>query len=208
MEVGPSDPAPLSSTFLEMKEMALEDIADVQTGYPFRSKVEHDPQGDLYVIQGKDIQKDFTLDYEKLTRIRLKGTARPEKKLLHKGDVIFMSRSENPYAIHLTVELPPTVVQNSFNVIRLRSPGDVLPEFLSMILNQSLMRSRIAAIVKGSTIPYIRVDDLRQIKVRLPSRKRQEALVGLEGTLRRERELHRQLEDARQQELDALILAE
>lgn len=190
-----------------MKEMALEEIADVQTGYPFRAKITHDPkQGDLYVIQGKDIRKDLTLDRSNITRIRLKDTARPEKKFLRQDDVIFMVRSENPYAVLIAEELPPTVIQNSFNCVRLHSPEEVLPEFLAMILNQSLMRARIAEIIKGSSIPYIRVNDLRAVRIPIPPMAHQNTLVGLERALRRERDLNRELEEARQQQLDALIL--
>jgi restriction endonuclease S subunit len=102
--------------------------------------------------------------------------------------------------------MPPTVVQNSFNTLRLRSSDRMSPQFLAMILNQSLMRSRIAAILKGTNIPYIRVEDLRAVMVPTPTLDRQRDLVALEQAQRRERDLHRELELARQQWLDALIL--
>ncbi len=188
-----------------MFEMCLSDLAEVQTGYPFRSKVEHDPKGDIRVIQGKDIDPHLRFDVAKLTRIRLKGSARPENKFIQRDDVIFMTRSEKPYAVHVADEMPPTVVQNSFNTLRLLSTRDMLPEFLAMILNQSLMEARIAAHIKRATIPYIRVQDLRGVMVPVPPLSRQHSLVSLEQTLIRERQLHRELEFARLQQLDSLI---
>lgn len=189
-----------------MRIVKLQDIADVLTGYPFRTKVEHDPQGDLRVIQVKDILKDRTLNPDKLTQIRLTGKARPEKKFVHRDDVLVMTRTEKPYAVHLRQELPRTVVQNSFNTVRLRTPGEMEPEFLAMLLNQSLMQSKMAARIKGSSIPYMRVEDLTSLPVPIPSIERQRVLVALEKTLRRERKLHRELEKARQDQLDGLIL--
>jgi len=189
-----------------MEELPLQEIAEVQTGYPFRTKVESIPDGDLRVIQGKDVEEGRMLDPGNLTRIRLPGRSRPHEKLVRKDDVIFMIRSERPYALHLSCEMPPTVVQNSFNTLRLRSSDRMSPQFLAMILNQSLMRSRIAAILKGTNIPYIRVEDLRAVMVPTPTLDRQRDLVALEQAQRRERDLHRELELARQQWLDALIL--
>ena len=189
-----------------MQESPLQEIAEVQTGYPFRTKVESAPDGDLRVIQGKDVEEGRALDPEALMRIRLPGRSRPREKLVRKDDVIVMIRSERPFAVHLACEMPPAVVQNSFNTLRLRSADRMTPEFLAMILNQSLMRSRIAALLKGSTIPYVRVEDLRAVLVPVPALDRQRSLVALEQAQRRERELHRELELARQQWLDALIL--
>ena len=35
--------------------MILGDLAEVQMGYPFRSRLEHDPMGEVAVVQMKDI---------------------------------------------------------------------------------------------------------------------------------------------------------
>lgn len=191
-----------------MKHLNLEDIADVETGYPFRGKLEDDPSGDIRVIQAKDIRADMTFDPERLTRIRSKAKSRFGKKLVNQGDVIYMTRTAHPYAAYIPMQLPDTVVQNSFATLRLRSPGDVLPEFLAMLLNQSLMRSRITACIRGATVPYVQLGDLKKLKLPLPSLDRQKALVGLETAMRHEESLNRQLEQARKEQLDALILSE
>ena len=47
-----------------MQELPLQELAEVLTGYPFRSKVESAPDGDLRVIQGKDVEEGRVLDPE------------------------------------------------------------------------------------------------------------------------------------------------
>ncbi|MBL9160979.1 MAG: restriction endonuclease subunit S [Verrucomicrobiales bacterium] len=190
-----------------MTEKPLDSIAEVMTGYPFRGRVESIPDGDLRVIQARDVVDGQLVDLDRLTRIRLPGRARPAEKFVQRDDVIVMIRSEKPYAVHLPFEMPPTVVQNSFNTLRIHRGIPLIPEFLAMILNQSLMRARLAELIKGSTIPYIRVEDLRSVMVPLPPIERQRCLVALESAQRRERQLHRELESARQEWLDAMILA-
>ena len=188
-----------------MQTTLLEDIAEVQTGYPFRTKVEHDPAGDLWVVQGKDIRPDRTLDLKHLTCIRLPDRKRPEKKFIRQGDLLFMTRSDRPFAVLVDEPMPPTVVQNSFNVIRIRSKAEVLPEFLAMALNQTAAEIQISQMLKGTAISYIRVEDLRRLPVPVPSLDRQRSLVALERSMTRERQLHRRLEAARKEQLDAII---
>lgn len=204
--IRPRFPAPLTST--PMQELPLESIAEVQAGFPFRGKIESAPESDYRVIQGKDIRPGFTFDAQKLTRFNVPPRARPEGKLLQQDDIIFMTRSEKPYAVHIPFELPLTVVQNSFVSIRTTSTDTVLPGFLAMMLNQSAMRARIAELIKGSNIPYIRIEDLRKLLIPIPAFERQQHLAALESSLRHEQNLHRALETARQDQLDALILSD
>jgi len=189
-----------------MQERPLESIADVQTGFPFRGKIESDPESNYRVIQGKDIQPDLSYDPKKLTRFNVPPRARPEGKLLQKDDIIVMTRTDSPYAVRITEALPHIVVQNSFNTIRIKSTESVLPGYLAMMLNQGLLRARIATLLKGSNIPYIRIEDLRNLSIPLPSIERQQQLTELEAAFRHEQNLHRQLETERQALLDALIL--
>ena len=185
----------------------LRDIASVNTGFPFRARIENDPEGDLRVIQGKDIRPDLSFDPDCLTRIKLPTRSRPGEKLLQLGDILFMSRSERPYSVLVRESLPPTIVQNSFYTIRVHRPDEVLPEYLAMLLNQSEMKARMNEIIRGATIPYIRVDELRLLKIPVPPLPLQKTLAHLGDTIRRERYLHRQLEAAHQDQLDGLISA-
>lgn len=189
-----------------MQELPLESIADVQTGFPFRGKIKSAPESDYRVIQGKDIQPDFTFVPEELTRFNVPTRARTENKLLQKGDIIVMTRSDKPYAVRITEDLPLTVVQSSFNTIRSKSTETILSTYLAMILNQNLLRKRLATLLKGTNIPYIRIEDLRKLSIPLPSLERQRQLVALEASFRREQKLHRELETTRQALLDSLIL--
>lgn len=192
-----------------MKETTLNQLAEVQTGYPFRKKVEHDPRGDVAVVQARDVrevQGERMLDADGLCRIRLPAGSRPEGKFLQPGDVLYMIRSETPYAVGI-FDLPlRAVAQNSFNVIRLKPGAGLLPAYLVMVLNQPLMQARVGALMKQGTVPYVQIEDLRNLTVPVPPAERQRDLVNLEKKLARQRVLHRQLETLRQQELNALIL--
>ena len=68
----------------------LSDVADVRTGYPFRSKVMDEPSGELAVVQMKDVNDGGQLDASGCLRIREEQTH--GRHLLKQGDVLLQSR--------------------------------------------------------------------------------------------------------------------
>ncbi|MDR9374857.1 MAG: hypothetical protein RI565_08325, partial [Schleiferiaceae bacterium] len=68
----------------------LNHITHLFSGYSFRGKVKHLPQGDLAVIQLKDLQEDYSTIGTQLTRVNAEAVKR--KYYLQKGDVLFVSK--------------------------------------------------------------------------------------------------------------------
>jgi len=192
-----------------MPETPLTDLASISTGFVFRTKIEDDPAGDVLVIQGKDINIERRLFApEKLTHVHLPANARPADKLVQRNDILLMTRGVHPYATHIDLDLPPTVPQNSFTLIRVTQPDRLLPAFLAMILNQSAMQARLRRNQGGSSIPNIPISALRQLTIPLPSYQRQSTLIRLQDSIRREKNLHRDIEAKQQSLLDALIISD
>ena len=191
-----------------MKEVTLKDLGTVTTGFTFRKKIEADPSGGFLVIQGKNIRKDRSLDTSDLTPIRLPSGSRVEGKLIELNDILVMCRGDFPYATHITESLPPTVAQNSFSSLRLHDPTSILPAYLTLILNQSLIQNRIRQQIRGTNIPYLSIEALRNLRVPLQPIEKQASILALHNSIRFEQELHRQLETARLELLDALILSD
>lgn len=189
-----------------MNEVALSEIADVTTGFPFRKKIEADPKGEFLVIQGKDIRSDRTLNTEGLTPIRLPAGSRVGGKLIEMNDILMMCRGEFPYATHVPDRLPPTVAQNSFSVLRLHDPMATIPSYLALVLNQSRVQRQIRQRIKGTKIPYLGIEQLRGLQVPLQPLERQASILALYEGMLRERQFHRDLESARRGLLDALLI--
>ena len=87
--------------------MVLSELAEVQMGYPFRSRLEHDPQGDVAVIQMKDIDDANLLHAAEAIRIALpKGKTH---HLLRPGDLLFRSRGRSNGAALVLEGISPPV---------------------------------------------------------------------------------------------------
>lgn len=188
-------------------EQALTTLADIQTGYPFRGKVKGDPLGSHIAIQSRDIDDALNLKLDGITRFRMPANARSEGKQLQSGDILVMSRTEKPYAIQIPQAFPPAVAHTSFYTIRIRKEDRLLASFLTLSLNSNLLQNRLQSLIKGTSIPYIRIDDLRTLPIPLPTLEKQKQIVRLHEAFLREAALHRKLEATRQELIDDLILS-
>lgn len=186
--------------------LTLQDLAEIETGFDFRSRIQDDPGGYYRVIQAKDIREDHTLDSDALSSVAVPARARIESKLVQLDDILLMTRGERAYATHVDVELAPTVAQSTFAILRVRDTSTLLPGFLALLLNHEPVQHRLGRLQKGTSIAYIRFEDLRQLSVPSPPPlDRQTAILALHHTHRRESALHRSLEEARERLLGSLL---
>lgn len=78
-------------------------IADIQLGHPFRTGIEHKKDGDIDIIQQKDvfsIDEQASLDKFVFLRGSKDDFHQLDKYLLQPGDLLFRSRGVTPTAVH------------------------------------------------------------------------------------------------------------
>ena len=143
--------------------MYLGKLAEVQMGYPFRSRLEHDPQGDVAVIQMKDIDDTNLLHAEEAIRVVLpKGKTH---HLLRVGDLLFRSRGRSNGAAQVLEGIGSAVL--SAPMLLIRSHG-VLPEYLCWHLNAPATQAQLAAMAEGTSVRMISAGALKALDVPLP----------------------------------------
>lgn len=152
--------------------MLLGELADVQMGYPFRSRLEHDPQGDVAVIQMRDIDDANKLHAEEAIRVALpKGKSR---HLLRAGDLLFRSRGRSNGAAQVLEGISPAVLSAPMLLIR---PHKVLPAYLCWYLNAPATQAQLAALAEGTSVQMISTEALKALEVRLPPPATQQRIV-------------------------------
>lgn len=143
--------------------MNLGDMAEVQMGYPFRSRLEHDPAGDVAVVQMKDIDDINLLHVEEATRVTLpRGKAR---HLLCPGDLLFRSRGRSNGVAQVLEGVGPAVLAAPMLLIR---PRSVLPAYLCWYLNAPATQAQLAALAKGTSVQMISAEAMKSLAVPLP----------------------------------------
>lgn len=144
--------------------MSLGDLAEVQMGYPFRSRLEHDPQGDVAVIQMKDIDDANLIHAEDAVKVTLpKGKSH---HLLRAGDLLFRSRGRSNGAARVLDGVEAAVLSAPMLLIR---PHSVLPEYLCWYINAPATQAKLAALAAGTSVQMISAEALKALELPLPS---------------------------------------
>lgn len=164
--------------------MKLGDVADVRMGYPFRSRLEHDPAGDVAVIQMKDIDDANLLHTEDAIKVSL-----PEGKghhLIHEGDLVFRSRGRSNSVALVAADIGEAVLAAPMLLIR---PHAVLPAYLHWFINLPATQASLASLAEGTSVRMISKDALLDVDVPVPSMSRQRRIVDVAVLALREQTL-------------------
>jgi hypothetical protein len=150
----------------------LANIADIRTGFPFRSKVIDDPSGKIAVVQMKDIGDAGRLDPNGYLHIQEEPAH--GRHLLRQGDVLLQSRGSKFPAAMLETDING-IAALGLHVLR---PGkEVLPEYLSWVMNHPQIRDSLIGLARGSYIPFLSKADLAELRVPLPPLATQQRIV-------------------------------
>src|SRR5690606_17700296 len=85
---------------MQVKNTTLKTILHgqgISSGYSFRGKIEDDPDGELKVVQLKDLINDYTVIGNECYRLPAEGIK--EKYILKDGDILFISKGQNNNAV-------------------------------------------------------------------------------------------------------------
>lgn len=140
-------------------------LVELFSGYSFRSKVVNDPGGDLEVIQMKDLEDGHSRIGSELTRIN--SSTIPQKYALQKGDILFLAKGANNYAIVYNLDLPKAVAASAFFVLR-PVTSKIIPDYLAWYINQKAVQQYLKENTAGTYIPNINKNTILGIQIVLP----------------------------------------
>lgn len=181
--------------------MILGKLAEVQMGYPFRSRLEHDPEGNVAVIQMKDIDETNLLHAEEAIRVALpKGKTH---HLLRAGDLLFRSRGRSNGAAQVPEDIGPAVLSAPMLLIR---PHGVLPDYLCWYINAPATQAQLTAMAEGTSVRMISAEALKALEIALPSMAVQQRIVQASALAEQEQSLLARIADLRQRQTTHLLM--
>ena len=177
----------------------IADIAEVRSGYQFREKVEHDPNGSVPVIQIKDLTSDFQLQTHDLIRVSM---PKFEPYRVKEGDVLFLARGHRLGATAVNEPLKGTIATGYFFIIQPSSR--VRPGYLAWAINQKGFQDRMRPLVRGSHIPLITKGDFEELTLDVPPLETQQLIEAIDSLHRNENALMQLIQQKRSQLIDAV----
>lgn len=167
-----------------MTSYKLSEIANIVTGYTFRSAIVPDINGNYQVIQAKDVGVGLVFGGDNLTKIM--ADKLPENTMIQNGDVVLSSRGRYRAAV-VKVKVP-TIASSSVFVLRVNK-NLVSPEYLSIFLNSPSGQSQLEKLSSGNYIKSIPKSNLVNLVIDIPSTEKQKKVSRLYENITRQQEL-------------------
>lgn len=181
--------------------MNLGELAEVQMGYPFRSRLEHDPRGDVAVLQMKDIDEANLLNTDDALRVSLPN--RKARHMLRPGDLLFRSRGRSNGAARVPEGIGTAVVSAPMLLVR---PHGALPEYLCWYINSQPARAQLETMAEGTSVRMISAEALKALEIPLPSPEVQRHIAGMAELAEREQALLAEIATLRQRHTTHVLM--
>ena len=185
----------------------LGEIAQVSSGYPFRGKVISDPDGELVVLQAKELSELASLPPERLAEfvpilaVRVPSEDSHEKHMLQGDDVLVQVRGTQFKAVVFPGSYPAIAAQG---VAILRPGGSILANYLCWALNHPKTTEGLRAVAGGSNIPFLSMRALTGFRVPVPPLDVQLKVVAADEIRRSHQAAARRLLDLNERIVDAV----
>ncbi len=154
----------------------LKEIARVQMGLSFRSRIEPEADGNIAVIQMRDLTVRGKLGRHNLVKVKMNGIN--DRHLVRRKDLIFRSRGKTTNATIIDKEIEFAVVAAPLLRIRVTSKN-ILPEYLCWFVNQKAAQGFLHSRATGTAMVMIGKSALDGLQVPLPTLENQEHIVAL-----------------------------
>ena len=176
---------------MKNKTYLLNEIADIRTGYSFRSKLEPDADGNTLVVQLKELSEKNMIDISTAVRINMSDIS--ENYLLKKGDLVFRSRGMDSTAAIMDIDSDNIILSAPFQRIRLRDTMAIMPQYLLWYINSKEAQVYFSTNKTGTSVSMISTAVLAELPVAVPVLEIQKKIVDISILSEKEIELQEEL---------------
>jgi len=155
----------------------LKEIAEINMGFSFRSRLETVLSGSVTVFQMKDLSVDNTVDIKNALRIEMPTLNK--KHLVKAGDLLFRSRGHNTEAAIITADPGKAIVASPLIRVRVLNTKKVLPSYLNWFISEPEAQAFFTSRAEGTTQRMISKKELESLEVELPSLEKQRLICEL-----------------------------
>jgi restriction endonuclease S subunit len=164
----------------------LWEIASIQMGYSFRSRLESIDSGGVAAIQMKDLTDANRVNCHGLMRVDRENIK--EHHLARTGDLIFRSRGQVMTSAILADDPGEAVV--AAPLLRIRVNGAiVIPEYLNWFISQAPAQAFLISCAEGTAQKMISKQALEDLEVFIPSFEQQKMIIELAALAEEEKYL-------------------
>ncbi|MFC1595819.1 restriction endonuclease subunit S [Candidatus Margulisiibacteriota bacterium] len=184
--------------------LAITDIANITTGYHFRKSITNDTASKYYVLQAKNINDYYEIDYTGLEKTSI-TTNNIDKYLLKKKDVIMLAKGVNYYSALINKDLKNFVPTSNLLVIRAKN-NNIMPEYLWWYLNHPNTQNTLKQMSQGVAVRHISKSAMEELEIPIPDIETQKRIVILHMLSKREEQLRKNIHRKKEMFLNRMLL--
>jgi len=159
--------------------LKLSEIAQIISGFSFRTAMETVNKGNYFVVQARDIvEVNQTIDLHKLSKIEF--NSKSTSPLLKDSDILLSARGVEVGGFKAAIyfgEDYTVVASSSLYVIRIED-SRIIPEYLLYYINSSRGQKTLRNIMMGATVKTISKKEISDIEISVPPLEKQKLIVG------------------------------
>lgn len=188
-----------------IKIKSLVSYRGIFSGYSFRGKINPEKDGELQVIQLKDIKNDYTGIGNSC--IFIKGDIIKNKYYLEEGDILFTSKGANNYAVVFQGKRDyESVASSAFFVLRM-DKTKANPQYVAWYINQTKVQQYLESQATGTYTTSINRETVENIPILLPTLLEQAKIAHIAALASKEQNLHKQLMEHKKRLIQIQLLS-
>lgn len=170
----------------------LNKLVTIQTGYSLKSKMVDDPNGQIQLVQPKDI--DSISNNISGTQVTEDVLGSYHNQLIQDGNIGLSNKGLNIKSVLFNMNdlERPTILSSSFFILRIQD-RKIIPQYLHWYLQQETTLDRLKSMFTGSTVPTLSKKSLIQLKVPIVSLEDQMRIMLLQNQITKEKKKHLEL---------------
>ncbi|HDS6407990.1 TPA: restriction endonuclease subunit S [Klebsiella oxytoca] len=173
----------------------LGQIAGIRSGHTLRGAITPDPEGDVRLLQIKDLDQDWQFNDKVLPTVVWEQRIAPP--FLEQGEIVVAARGNRNLAVVYRGQVP-VVATSQFLIVSLkRKESEIAPEYVCWLLNHPMVQQWFHR--RGTNIQLITKSALLDVAIPLPPAETQLQLIELQRIWQKEDELINRLQENRHQ---------
>ncbi|MBT3235094.1 MAG: restriction endonuclease subunit S [Bdellovibrionales bacterium] len=184
--------------------MKLREIIDIKAGYSIRGRIEQvkKDEGDLKLLQMKNVDSLEGIDYEGLISIKFQGKKEPD--YLTKGDVLFVGRGSKFFSVCIEKALENIAAAPQFLILRTKNES-VIPEYVSWYINHKRAQAYFRREAAGTAVTHVSKASLEELVIEVPSIEEQKRIVKINNLIIEEKKITQTLLLKRSQLVEQIL---
>lgn len=173
----------------------LGQIAGIRSGHTLRGAITPDPEGDVHLLQIKDLDQDWQFNHKALPTVVWEQRIAPP--FLEQGEIVVAARGNRNLAVVYRGQVP-VVPTSQFLIVSLkRKESEIAPEYVCWLLNHPTIQQWFHR--SGTNIQLITKSALLDVIIPVPSLEIQLKVIELQRIWQKEDELINRLQENRHQ---------